>query len=58
MDKQLLPVTKLEFQELNISQQLITCSKSPIENTKKGSSKLTMKTPGRHHLRSFPHLHF
>ena len=36
INKQLLPVKKLEYKEINIrSLQTITCSKSPIENTRK-----------------------
>ena len=35
-NKQLLLVKKLEYKEINIrSLQTITCSKSPIENTRK-----------------------
>ena len=36
INKQLLLVKKLEYKEINIrSLQTITCSKSPIENTRK-----------------------
>ena len=48
IDKQLLLVTKLEYKVVNvILQQLITCSNSPKENTRKrskGCLKLTIKT--------------
>ena len=48
INKQLLLVTKLKYKETNIiSLQTITCSKSPIENTRKrweGCSELTIKT--------------
>ena len=54
IDKQLLLVTKLECKVVSIiSWQLITCFKSPIENTRKrweGCSNLTIKTLGQHHL--------
>ena len=60
IDKQLLLITKSEYKEVNIkSEQTITYSKSPIENTRKRwewCSKLTIKTLGRHHLAPFTYL--
>ena len=60
IDKQILPITKSEYKEVNIkSEQTITNSKSPIENARKRwewCSKLTIKTLGRHHLTSVTYL--